>query len=388
MHVHISYQTLSEAMANRKLIFYYLLDLLPPLIVTSFLVLVTLVIGVFLFYEDWRSKREKEKKGSGCTGDCDCPSDSKCSCRCELQRLPWYLEVAKVLRSRYAWVLKLFFSYTWSQRNKYMDKNKKEGKKENDSSKICGEKKTEGSKSGEESNEEGSKNSKAKNEKGSKNSEEINKDKDLDLDGINYENTWIIVGFGLAAALCFGSAFITFWDFFVVKSQQDNCVHGINCYAFVGRGWQVLYDLPLNCTEEEFSGNENATGVIFCYNLEMDIVMGFSAGGGSLFSSGVVFLIQVAIMVRNIELSKNTCCNRILYHFIAIVLTIGQLWQTLIPLQNWQLFFIAEVSKSLQVFIYITFHLLATNIPWYAIKKNENEGKKEEKEENNKYCEN
>ena len=327
-------------MSDRRLMFYFLLDLLPILVAAVFLLVVALSFVLCLFIRRLYPE---------CKSPC-CPYRRVCEC-CGIRLSTW--PITDTIKDLLAWAIEYLFTYAWSEREKYgPEEEKKNVNKENKA---------------EQNDECQNKESEVK-EKESKSGEK-NK-KDLNIKHSDYKDDWVLAIFILAAACCLASSFILLWDSMLVRVQQDNCVTGLDCYIFNGSGYGVLYSRPLNCSNMADQPEQNNTAdIVFCYSIQVDLVRGASAAGGGLFSSACQFLTFVAAESGFSKLPwLNTKCHHCLT-IVPIVTYIVTTWSISLTTPNPQVFFLADITKPLQLIITTLFYCLALNIPWYRTRK-------------------
>ena len=344
-------------MSDRRLMFYFLLDLLPILVVAVVLLVAALSFALCLIIRSkYPAKKQESSSKCECKPPCPCRQDCEC-CGTPLSTYP----IMDTVKDLLAWAIESLFTYAWNEREK-------EKKNVNEKSKV------------EQNDESQNKESEVK-EKESKSGEKHKKD--LNIKHSDYKDDWVLAVFILAAALCLVSSFILLWDSMLVRVRQDNCVTGLDCYIFNGRGCGVLYSRPLNCSNMADQPEKNNTAdIVFCYSIQVDLVRGASAAGGGLFSSACQFLTFVAV---ESGFSKHSCCSTKCLHCLTIVPIVTYIvttWSISLTMPNPQVFFLADITKPLQLIITTLFYCLALNIPWYRTR--EDDKKKSDKNGNSK----
>ena len=339
-------------MSGRQHQFYFLLDLIPAVIVTVILTsAATALLVIFCITDrktkdqvDRKTKDQVEQNKSECKCKQPCYCEEGCSCCGGSSNLPQSL--INELKQDVESLLKYFFSYAWNEKKKADNQNTKDTKT---------------------------------NEENDKSDDSL----DLDPKKFDFGNIRVLGIFFYAAAFCLVSSFIALWDSMWIKVQQDNCVEGLDCYIFNGQGRDVLCDRPLNCSEELLLDTLNSSGFkIFCYSIDLDIPRGFSAAGGTLSTAAIQFLTSVA-MVMKISMYGKCDCNsytlgKVLYHVVATISALVYICVTLIPPikeENLQIYFHSDITKPLQVIVYFFFTILALNIPWYCIRVDDDDKK-------------
>ena len=307
-------------MSNHPLMFYFLWDLLPIMAVVILIVALLSFVLCLLIRSKYHPAKKQESPECKCKPPCPCRLDCEC-CGTPLSTHP----IMDTIKGLLAWAIEYLFTYAWSGREKYGPQEEK------------------------------------------KNVNKESKTKHSD-----YKDDWVLAVFILAAACCLVSSFILLWDSMLVRVQQDNCVTGLDCYIFSGRGLGVLYSRPLNCSNVADQPEQNSTtDIVFCYSIQVDLVRGVSAAGGGLFTSACQFLTFVA---AESGFSKLPWCSIKCLHcwaIVPIVIYIITTWSISLTMQNAQVFFLADVTKPLQLIITTLFYCLALNIPWYRTRKDD-----------------
>ncbi len=165
----------------------------------------------------------------------------------------------------------------------------------------------------------------------------------------------IVVPFLVSASFSFSFIFAVFWDSFLIKVQQDNCVDGLDCFEF---GEHInLHQDPLNCSTFEESDYLNETISIFCYKFTLDIAQGIADAGGAVTSVGIELLLLVvmtSLVIKKFKL-KTFCYHRIFVSFfivLLLILLLGPITVSLL-LYNNKTFVVSDITKPIQQIILI-----------------------------------
>ena len=320
--------------------FYFLLDLLPIAVMAVVLILSAAIIALCILVRSSKYPAQKQE-----SPECECKPPCPCRQDCDCCGTPQPSRRMDTIKDWLAEAIDYLLIYTGPEEEK-KNVNKESKTEQND----------------EIQNKESEVNDK------SKSNEKNRKDKHSD-----YKDDWVLAVFILAAACCLVSSFILLWESMVVRVRQDNCVTGLDCYIFNASALGVLCSGPLNCSNmADQPEQNNMTDIVFCYSIQLDLVQGVSAAGGGLFSSA--FRLSIFFLVAECLLSKFPHAYPKCHHglaFIALTLLVFATWVPPLIAPNHQLFFLADVTKPLQLIITTLYCGLAWNIPWYRTRKDD-----------------